>query len=145
MRARDFLTSNACKLLNNLKSFYFSFPPDEEDQIRELSQHLYRLHKTEAVVELLCTPTFINTLTASSTFVSSPTSPTFEEEEDLPFVVRKKHQRKKSKASKHVPEYPAFRDANMSQPRTSNEAAEMEYLLLTERKKILQVIWNIHR
>jgi hypothetical protein len=144
MKAHDLSASPAFQVLNNLKAFYFSFPPDEEDQIRELAKHFYRLHTTGAVVELLCAPTFVNTL-ASPNIVSSPTSPTFEEEEDLPFVVRKKHQRKKSKASKHVPDNPAFQAADLAQPRTLNEVTETEYRLLTEWKNILQVIRDINR
>jgi hypothetical protein len=133
------------RIIDNLKLFYFSLPPDAEgDGLSELHSTMKTIQaaipalRALKLIDLDFSASISPTSPRASALAASPTSPVIEDD-NLPFLKKKNQQRsKKSRAlSMHVDDS-AFRAINAKRPQSPEEVRKLEITLLEEQKRILE-------
>jgi hypothetical protein len=132
------MNSTAEKALDNLKTFYLSLPPGDEDtETSQLHALHFRIHMTGPALTTLLQNTFGSTSVVSSE-LRSPVSPSVDEGDGMSFSVKKQRKKKSRGASIAIDDNP-FRDIGASVPRGLEEADRLGADLLDERKGMLKV------
>jgi hypothetical protein len=104
--AKGFVDSNAQKLLEYLKIFYHSIPPEENDiETLKLDAIHPRLHRITPALAIISQSTFDSTPTLSPE-PRSPKSPSVDEGDEIPFL--RKQRKKKSRGASIVIDDGAF-------------------------------------
>jgi hypothetical protein len=135
--AKGFVDSNAQKLLEYLKIFYHSIPPEENDiETLKLDAIHHRLHRITPALAILSQSTFDSTSTLSPE-PRSPKSPSVDEGDEIPFL--RKQRKKKSRGASIVIDDGAFLGIGVRMPRGLEEAEHLERDLLDELKGTLKV------
>jgi hypothetical protein len=130
--AKEFMNSNQQKVLNNLKTFYHSLPPGEDDtETSKLDSIHLRLHRIVPALAIISQSTFSSASSLSPELRSS-------EDGEIPFLV-KAHRKKKRRGEPIIIDDGTFRDIGARIPRGLEEAERLERDLLEELKDTLKV------
>lgn len=126
--AKDFVASTARNLLEQLKAFYLSVPPEEDDS--DMAKIHFTLHKTDSIL--------VNLSEFNYTDSSGPLSPTSPIADDENPALVKKHRKKKSRGMSIVVDDGPFKSVGIRKPSGTEEATLLESNLLEERKDFLK-------
>jgi hypothetical protein len=134
--AKEFTDSNQQEVLRNLKIFYHSLPPGEDDtETSKLDNMHLRLHRIAPALAIISQNSFSST-SGLSPEPRSPMSPS--EDGEIPTLV-KKQRKKRARGASVIVDDGTFRDIGACMPRGLEEAERLERDLLEELKDTLKV------